>query len=154
VLATIAAQRSAPAARPEARDDATVPLAAPRGGLRDLLDGRRSADADDAGGHLDLDDLAALLDAIAGRSPDGRPALASAGALRPLVVEVLVRDPVGPVGPGLWWLEPDGAALRRLAVAAPEPAQLLVPDPLGDALLAARLPVIFLSADVARPARK
>jgi len=59
-----------------------------------------------------FEELSALL-AVMYRGPrpplDRRP-VPSGGALYPLAVHVVVREPVGPLGRGLWWYDPGVAA--------------------------------------------
>jgi SagB-type dehydrogenase family enzyme len=78
----------------------------------------------------------------------------SAGALYPLAVHVLLREPLGSAGPGLWRRDPRTARLHRLGDPPADAAALLVAEPSSAALLGRRQPIVFLSADLARPSRK
>ena len=61
---------------------------------------------------------------------------------------------LGPVDPGLWWHDPHTAVLHRVGEAAEDTAALFVDEPGLMRLLERRQPIVFLSADVARPSRK
>jgi len=78
----------------------------------------------------------------------------SAGALYPLVVHVLLRAPLPPAEPGLWWHDPRTLRLHRISGETPDTEALFVPEPACAALLAGGQPIVFLSADLARPSRK
>lgn len=112
--------------------------------------GRRSATRATARRSVGYAELGAVLSAMYGTH---RP-VPSAGALYPLVVHVVVRAPVGPLAPGLWWYDAERAALALVRADDYELAEVILPEATADALLAAREPVVFISADVGRPARK
>lgn len=78
----------------------------------------------------------------------------SAGALYPLAVHVLLREPLGSASRGLWWSDPRTASLHRLGDPPADATALLVAEPSSAALLGRRQPIVFLSADLARPSRK
>ena len=119
---------------------------------------RRSATPADPARPATLADLAALLAAAYGVPPgDGAPrsgTVPSAGALYPLVLHVLLRRPAGAAEPGLWWSDPASGALHRVSEAPEQVLELFVPEPALETLLAAGGPIVFVSADLARPSRK
>jgi SagB-type dehydrogenase family enzyme len=78
----------------------------------------------------------------------------SAGALYPLIVHVLLRVPLGPAAAGLWWHDPQALRLHRLRSEPAAAEALFVPEPACAALVARGEPIVFLSADLARPSRK
>jgi SagB-type dehydrogenase family enzyme len=78
----------------------------------------------------------------------------SAGALYPLIVHVLLRVPLGPAREGLWWHDPRTLLLHHLGPAPADAGALFVPEPSCTALLARDQPIVFVSADLARPSRK
>jgi SagB-type dehydrogenase family enzyme len=69
-------------------------------------------------------------------------------------VHVLLRRPLGPVGPGLRWFDAQAAALVELRPGSHDARPLFVPEPTCDALVDREQPVVFLSADLARQSRK
>jgi SagB-type dehydrogenase family enzyme len=78
----------------------------------------------------------------------------SAGALYPLALHVLLREPLPPADSGLWWHDPRSLTLGQVAGDAPQVDELFVTEPGCAALLARRQPIVFLSADLERPSRK
>jgi SagB-type dehydrogenase family enzyme len=80
--------------------------------------------------------------------------VASAGALYPLIVHVLIRTALPEVPTGLWWYDPTALRLERIRDDRFELGSLFLPNNLSDALLAKREPVVFVSADLGRPTRK
>jgi SagB-type dehydrogenase family enzyme len=153
-LAVLAAGAFAPGTPSEP----TVALAPAVTTTGTLAAGRRSAAAADPPGPATFAGLSAVLAAAyAVRSPDGAPStgtVPSAGALYPLAVHVLLREALGPADPGLWWSDPRTQRLHRLADPPTDVHALFVPEPSCAALLERRQPVVFLSADLARPSRK
>jgi len=99
-------------------------------------------------------ELGTLLAAMYGRGPGGRRTVPSGGALYPLLLHVLVRRTLGGLEPGLWWYEPSQGDLWSVDGEPPSAGQLLVSEPLSDQLLAANGPLVLISADLKRPARK
>jgi len=95
-------------------------------------------------------ELSALLGVMAGPS---RPA-ASAGALHPLVVHVILRTPLDPLAPGVWWYEADAGRLRPVREGIVDVHEAFLPLAPTDALLARGNPILVLSADVARTSGK
>ena len=115
---------------------------------------RRSSWPDDGERPVDFRELCALLWVMysgAGRS--GRP-VPSGGGLYPLALHLVLRDPVPPLEVGVWWYEPAQNLLHRIRDAEPELGPAFVPMENTVELLARRRPVIVISADVARAARK
>lgn len=77
----------------------------------------------------------------------------SAGAHYPLVIHVVARAAIGELEPGRWWLDPFENSLHRLGPADGVEGVFL-PEPGCDRLLERGGPLIFISADIARPSRK
>ncbi len=99
-------------------------------------------------------DLSTLLSAAYRITPADSGTVPSAGALYPLVVHLLIREPLPPAGPGLWWHDPRALKLHRLDETAPGNQDLFVPEAAHPEILNRQVPVIFLSADLRRPSRK
>jgi SagB-type dehydrogenase family enzyme len=78
----------------------------------------------------------------------------SAGALYPLALHVLLREPLPPADRGLWRHDPTSLTLGQLAGQPGDVDELFVAEPGCTALLARRQPILFLSADLERPSRK
>src|SRR5438270_9954237 len=76
---------------------------------------RASATRESARRSVSFAALGAILSAMYGAPRDAHRPVPSAGALYPLVVHVVVRTPLGPLAPGLWWYDParDAVALVR-----------------------------------------
>ncbi len=149
-LAELTATRWAPPqpGRAHALDPAPTSVAA--------LGARRAST--EAGGpphEVTYPELSALLTAAyaAPAGPDRAP-VASAGALYPLVLHVLLRRDVGPLTAGIWWFDRDAATLRCVSDEPPPVSTLLLAHELSDALLAREQPVLVLSADIARGSGK
>ena len=115
--------------------------------------GRHSARPDEGPRPPSFEELSTILLAAYGRPADGRPPVPSAGGFYPLLLHVVVPVPVGPLAPGLWWFDPEAGALAQVGELS-DPAAVFVPYAAHDALLAAGNPVVVVSADVARQARK
>ncbi|HEY4098737.1 MAG TPA: nitroreductase family protein [Baekduia sp.] len=134
-----------------------VPPPAPSGIAR-LAGRRRSTVPADPPRPATLADLVAILTAAYGVPPgDGAPrsgTVPSAGALYPLALHVLLREPAGEAEPGLWWSDPASGALHRVGEAPDDVLDLFVAEPALAVLLAADGPIVFVSADLARPSRK
>lgn len=103
-----------PAWRPPEDDlvGAPVPVAGPQGGFPALAHRRESAWRV-SGRRLSKEDLDAVLTAAYGRRREGRSAVPSAGALSPLILHVALCSEQAGLAAGLWWFDPDQAALRR-----------------------------------------
>ena len=135
-------------------------LAPPREGsdVARLAGRRRSTTPADPPRPATLADLAALLAAAYAVPPgDGAPrsgTVPSAGALYPLALHLLLRAPADEAEPGLWWSDPATGELHRVGEAPADVLPLFVAEPALEALLAASRPIIFVSADLARPSRK
>jgi SagB-type dehydrogenase family enzyme len=119
---------------------------------------RRSLAAGDAPAGAAFATLSAVLAAAYGvPAGDGGPrsgTVPSAGALYPLIVHVLLRAPLAPAAAGLWWHDPRTLRLHRLGPGCADAGALFVPEPSCAALLAREQPIVFVSADLARPSRK
>jgi SagB-type dehydrogenase family enzyme len=139
-------------------DGPAVPLAPTASAVGAVAARRRSATPAQPSVPATFAGLSAVLAAAySGRATDvgtGTGTVPSAGALYPLVVHVVLREPLGPAGPGLWWSDPRTAQLHRLGDPPTDAAALLVPEPSSAAMLGRRQPLVFLSADLARPSRK
>lgn len=81
---------------------------------------------------------------------------ASAGDLHPLIIQLLLREPLGELTPGSWWLDPDQQCLQRTSseLSSEAVAELFVREPFCDALLERGGPVVFFSANLERTQRK
>jgi SagB-type dehydrogenase family enzyme len=128
------------------------PLPPPSGALQELA-ARRTSSLPGAERPVSFAELSQILRA-AYRTGDGPRPVPSAGGLFPLVIHVLLAAPVAPLEPGLWWYDPASAELRFVRARRDRDDTLIVPLPTTDELVAAGGPLIFLSADVERPARK
>jgi SagB-type dehydrogenase family enzyme len=128
------------------------PLAPPAGRLLELT-ARRSSARPGAAREVTYAELSGVLAAAYGTAPGAR-AVPSAGGLYPLVLHALIREPLDPLEPGLWWYDPAGAELQLLDADPLEVGDLFVREPLQDGLLAARRPTVFISADLERLSRK
>ncbi len=114
---------------------------------------RRSGRAEPDPRPLRWEELSTLLSVAYGRGESwfGVP---SAGALYPLVLHVLVRKPIGPLEPGVWWYEHWRGALHRQDAGRPPVEPLLFSHPVTDPLVARDEPLITISADLRRTCRK
>ena len=98
--------------------------------------------------------LSALLAAAYG-STDGRwLTVPSGGALYGLVVHVLLRRPLGPLEAGIWWYDPWRGEVRPQTAGTPAIEPLLASHPVTDPLLSRGEPLVAISADLRRVARK
>lgn len=139
-----------------------VPLAPDPSATGATAAARRSMTPADPAVPADFGRLSAVLAAAYGfpeRSAADDPSprsgtVPSAGALYPLAVHVLLREPLGPLAPGLWWHDPRDLQLQQLRAGVEDAGPLFVPEPSCDALVARRRPIVFLSADLERPSRK
>jgi SagB-type dehydrogenase family enzyme len=129
-----------------------VALDSPPERLAGLLARRRSADAGEAH-RVSTAELSAIVAAIGGRVGEGA-ALPSAGALRPLLVQVVLRRPLDGMGPGVWWHDAERGELRLVEPASIPVERLLLSPGAVETIAAAGEPVIFVSADARRMARK
>jgi len=144
---------------PAATSQRTVELAPPASAVGEIAARRRSTGPDDPAVPATFPLVSAVLTAAytvtsgSGTVPNGGT-VASAGALYPLVVHLLLREPLGPADPGLWWHDPRAALLHRVGDEPEDTAALFVSEPGLMHLLERHQPVVFLSADIARPSRK
>lgn len=122
-----------------------------------LTAARKSSTADTQPDDPSFAQLSALLAAAysvrqteRGAKRGGNP---SAGALYPLVIHLVLRNAVGDLSPGRWWLDPFADTLHRLGE-ADGVEETFIPEPGCDRLLERGSPLIFISADVSGPARK
>jgi SagB-type dehydrogenase family enzyme len=99
-------------------------------------------------------ELSVVLSAMYGGAPEQSRRVPSSGGLYPLAIHALVRDEVDPIEPGLWWYDPAADALRLVRRSKLELTGVLLADPLSDAVVDARRPVVFISADLERVSRK
>ena len=122
----------------------------------ELAAGRRSSSPDGRARLPDFLELSAMLAAAYGRNDEGRRTVPSGGALEPLVVHVVSQGAPSPLTAGAWRLARSGGGLHRAAPAGEDAAltSLFISDPVADGLLAAGGPVVFISAELARTARK
>jgi len=144
---------------PAAVSQRTVGLAPSPSAVGDVAARRRSTSPADAPVGATFPLISAILTsaytvAATAGAPPNRGTVASAGALYPLVFHLLLREPLGPAAPGLWWHDPRTALLHRVGEAPADVAALFVAEPDLLGLLERRQPIVFLSADMARPSRK
>jgi SagB-type dehydrogenase family enzyme len=137
--------------RPTAPTSRSEPLAPAPSQVAALASRRRSAHVTERPRPVSFEELSTLLEAMYGAR--GRRPVPSGGALYPIVVHVGIFDPVGPLGPGLWWYDPAAAALELVHDRASELRSLFMRLPPTDAVLDRGHPVVFLSADLRRSAR-
>jgi SagB-type dehydrogenase family enzyme len=149
-LARLQSERFEPRTR-VARREALDPL---RGPLLDLTERRRSAWPGEGRG-VSFRQLSTLLAAMYRGSRDGPGGpVPSAGALHPLAVHVLIRDPVPPLDAGLWWYDARSDELGRLRDGDIPVDHLFLPYPGTESFFTGPTPILFISADLERPARK
>ena len=103
---------------------------------------------------VSFQELSAVLFAMYGGGSGRARPVPSGGGLYPLAVHVLAREPVDALGPGLWWYDPAADTLRLVRDEEIEGSDLLLADPLADAVVEARRPIVFISADLERVSRK
>ena len=103
---------------------------------------------------LRWEQLGALLSVAYGRASVGWFTVPSGGALYPIVVHVLVRKPIGPLEPGVWWYDHWRGELRQQRPGRPDIEPLVLSHPVTDPLVARDEPILAVSADLARPCRK
>jgi SagB-type dehydrogenase family enzyme len=144
---------------PATASQRTVALEPPASAVGELAARRRSTSPGDQPVEATFPLVSAILAAAYTVTPSfgatpNRGTVASAGALYPLVVHLLLREPLGPADPGLWWHDPRTALLHRIGDVAQDTAALFVAEPGLMGLLERRQPIVFLSADLARPSRK
>ena len=149
-LAAIAAERHVPGHLP-GRGVALTPAPS---AVAELAGRRASAVPGDGPRLPSFDELGTLLEVAYRRRRGAHATVASAGGLYPLVLHVLVRAPLGPLAPGVWWLDHECSRLELVRPGAPELHGVFLRNELSDALLAAGGPVLVLSADIARVSRK
>lgn len=136
------------------RPGPTVPLKPSPTALDPLTAARRSSWPTEAPHPVDAGELGAVLERMySGSGTSGRP-VPSGGGIYPLVIHVALREGVGATGPGVWWYEPAGGCLVRVSEGAPvlEPAFVAMPNTVEH--LARVQPVVFVSAEVERGARR
>jgi SagB-type dehydrogenase family enzyme len=148
-LAALAAEAFQPD-RLEGSQEALAPLST---AVADIAARRASALPQRGRREVVFTELSSLLEAMYACKPDARRPVASGGALYPLAVHVLVRTEVAPLRPGLWWYDPVAAALRLLRSDGLGLDDVLLQEPVSDALVAAGGPVVFISANLERTSR-
>lgn len=135
-------------------DSEAVALADRRSGISDLLARRHSSELADPPRPLAFDELSALLAAMyGGDGYRGRP-VPSGGGLYPLTLHVVLREPLGPLAPGTWWYDNAAGELRPVTASRGSVEQAFAGDPNTTERIARGQPVVIVSADVARGARK
>ena len=148
-LAALAAETFQPD-RLEGSQEAVTPLST---AVRDIAARRASAWPQRGPRAVSFAELSSLLEAMYASEPDARRPVASGGALYPLAIHVVARTGVAPLRPGLWWYDPVASALRLVRGDRLELDDVLLDDPVSDALLAAGGPVVFISANLERTSR-
>ena len=114
---------------------------------------RRSTTPEDSD-PVSFGDLSTILASAYGISPSESGSVPSAGGFYPLIVHVLIREPLPPLETGLWWHDPRNLRLHRLSEVVADDRILFVPGVTHQEILDRRMPVVFLSADLRRPSRK
>jgi SagB-type dehydrogenase family enzyme len=122
------------------------------GALLDLTTRRSSARPGEQRA-ISYPELSTVLTAMYRLREEGRP-VPSAGSLYPLAIHTVIREPVFPLDPGLWWYDPCAEALRLLHDAVIDLEDLMISQPTTDPLVAAGQPVVLVSADLQRAASK
>jgi SagB-type dehydrogenase family enzyme len=148
-LAALAAETFQPD-RLEGRQEALSPLST---AVADIAARRASALPQRGRRDVVFAELSSLLEAMYACEPDARRPVASGGALYPLAIHVVAPTEVAPLHPGLWWYDPVAAALRLVRSDGLDLDDLLLHDPVSDALVAAGGPVVFISANLERTSR-
>jgi SagB-type dehydrogenase family enzyme len=148
-LAALAAEAFQPD-RLEGSQEALAPLST---AVDDIAGRRASALPQRGRREVVFAELSSLLEAMYACKPDARRPVPSGGALYPLAIHVVVRTEVAPLRPGLWWYDPVAAALRLLRSDGLGLDDVLLPEPVSDALVAAGGPVVFISANLERTSR-
>ncbi len=115
---------------------------------------RRSGVAEQQPRPLGWEELGTLLSVAYGRAGDRWFTVPSGGALYPLVAHVLVRKPVGPLEPGIWWYDHWRGELRPQRLGRPDVESMLISHPVTDRLIAREEPLLAISADLGRTCRK
>lgn len=143
--------------QPDETLDGSVALTPGGGMIQQLTSSRESSTVGTPAALPDFAQLSALMTAAysvgetaAGVKRGGNP---SAGALYPLVIHAVLRNPVGELGAGRWWLDPFANELRRVGDAEGV-EDIFIPEPGCEQLLERGGPLIFISADISGPARK
>jgi SagB-type dehydrogenase family enzyme len=98
--------------------------------------------------------VSALLAASYGRTEGRWLTVPSGGALYGMVLHLVLRQPLGPLAPGIWWYDPWRAEVRPQAPGRPAIEPLLAAHPVTDPLLERGEPLVAISADLRRVARK
>lgn len=131
-------------------DGAVVALAPAASSVPTLAKLRSSMDPTTA---LALPDFAVLCELLSATAPANPP---SAGGMYPVMAHVILRDQLGPLSPGTWWVNAADQTLRQTSEQAEDEAvrKLFIWEPGCQALLDRDGPVIFLSADLERPQQK
>lgn len=150
LLDELASTRSRPLGEP-LRDE---PLEPRPSRIAELAAARRSAVPADGPRPVAYGELSSVLAVMYGRPAGGGRPVPSGGGLYPLVVHVVLRCALAGLEPGVWWYEPESDRLRLLAAPAPPTYELFLADNTCAGLLERDQPVVFLSADVGRSARK
>ena len=115
---------------------------------------RRSSGPHDPPRPVAFEELSAVLSrSYGGRPPAGR-AVPSGGALYPLVLHVALGDELGGAGPGTWWYDPSAEALVPIRSGSEWRTRILVPAEDTAAHLAHGQPIVVISAEISRAARK
>jgi SagB-type dehydrogenase family enzyme len=148
-LAVLAAETFQPD-RLEGPPEALAPLST---AVTDIAARRASALPQRGRREVAYAELSSLLEAMYASEPDARRPVASGGALYPLVIHVVARTGVEPLRPGLWWYDPAAAALRLIRSDGLDLYDVILHDPVADALVAAGGPVVFISANLERTSR-
>ena len=116
--------------------------------VQQISERRRSCALEGEPRSISFAELSAVLAAMYGRGPTGHRVVPSGGAIYPLLIQPLVPRPLVPLEPGLWWYDPDRAALRLCRSRNLSADGLIARQPGLDRLLAGAGAIVFVSADL------
>ena len=140
--------------RAEPADAGRVALEPAPSALAQLAERRSSATPADGPRAATFAELSAVVAGMYGRTAAGRRTVPSGGALEPLELHVLLAADLPPLGSGAWRVDAGTEGVAPLVGAEVDLAALFLPEPTVDGLTAAGGPVIVVSGDVGRAARK
>lgn len=129
---------------------ANVTIKQAEGPLAALVSSRSSMTAETPIEVPNFENLCALLSTAFPAKPP------SAGGLYPVMAHVVLREPIGPLNSGTWWVDAGKQELVQTtgSVTHEQAGALFIREPGCDALLERGGPLIFLSTDLERPQQK
>lgn len=131
-----------------------IPLASPATDLDAALAARRSSTASDPPRPVTFEELSGVLSRMYGDGSGGRRPVPSGGALYPLVLHVALAGALGPAEAGTWRYDPSAGGLRAARREAADRATIFTRAPDARAHLERGQPVVLISAEISRAARK